>query len=188
MSEFKMSRNGSGYYDETAYNGMNQMPQAGEVWTYTNNGSIRQREILIIKNHGTFCTALNLLDEEKDGCIAVTGHAGFERYTDTRMIQYIYNTNVGRCITELPKEEFEAILHEISLDLGFGETEKANAPEHDTAEFVQIPYGEMVALFGAETVAAFCRCAFYVNRLCNNTILADEYMQKLNELEGDFDE
>lgn len=186
MAEFKMSRNASGYYDGTAYNGMNQMIKEGEVWTYTNNGSTTKKEILIIKNHGTFCTALLLLSEPSDGCIEVNGFAGFKKYTDPRMVQYTYNTNVGINLTVLPMTELSRIREEIFFALQIEEPETESKPE-SKPEF-NIPYDEMISLFGAETVASFCRCAFYSNKVLGSLQTAEEYMEKLIELEGDCGE
>ena len=57
MTNVSMKYNGSGYYDETPYKATMQMAKAGEIWT-----SDTGKEFLILKNHGTLCTVLHLLN------------------------------------------------------------------------------------------------------------------------------
>lgn len=108
--EFKMTRNGSGYYDETATKAFNGMAKSGEIWTAGNNG--REREVIIIKNHGRMCNVLSLLDERKgNNCIEVVSRS--LKYTDPRMIQYMFNDSLGQFVKALSDEEFDKVLDEV---------------------------------------------------------------------------
>lgn len=113
MTEFKMSRNGSGVYDETAYKALNEMAKDGEIWTYSNGGAgSTEREALVIKNHGTLCTVLVLMDENKSNhCIEIRSNT--VKYTDPRMMQYMFNDRFGKFVKRLPDDDFNAVLDEI---------------------------------------------------------------------------
>lgn len=122
--DFKMNRNGSGVYDETAYKALMGAPKSGEVWTCM-NGS-KEKEVLIIKNHGTICNVLTLLDECKSShCIEITSRS--IKYTDPRMIQYFFNDNIGRFVKALSDEEFDKVLDEIedALELNIYQAEES---------------------------------------------------------------
>lgn len=198
MGEFKMTRNASGYYDETAYKAIMNAAKPGDVWEYSNNYGANQT-FLIIKNHGTFCTALRLVDESTADCIEVAG-----LWTDPRMLQYIYNTNLSRCIHDLSAGKFKNILDAISECLNIkieaktpaGGAEKAkpqakeavNHPAHYQGKHECID--EMIAMFGVESVKHFCMCNVYKYRFRaaqkngqEDLDKADWYMDKLMELE-----
>lgn len=108
--EFKMNRNGSGYYDETAFKAFKGMAKEGEIWT-TGIGD-REKEVLVIKNHGTHCNVLSLLDESKSKfCIEIKSRS--LKYTDPRMMQYLFNDNLGQFVKALSEEDFDKVLDEI---------------------------------------------------------------------------
>ena len=108
--EFKMNSNGSGCYDETATKAFNSMAKSGEIWT-TVSGP-REKEVIIIKNHGRMCNVLSLLDESKSNqCIEVVSRS--LKYTDPRMIQYMFNDNLGQFVKALSEEEFDKLLDEV---------------------------------------------------------------------------
>lgn len=118
-----MNRNGSGTYDGTAYKAIMGMPKSGEIWTYGSN----EKEVLVIKNHGTLCTVLTLLNERKHQCcIEVASRA--MKYTDPRMVQYAFNDGFGSFVKALPDEAFDAVLDEIEDALSL------NIPRPDGAE------------------------------------------------------
>lgn len=108
--EFKMNRNGSGYYDETATKAFSSMAKSGEIWTAGSGG--REKEVIIIKNHGKMCNVLSLLDESKGShCIEIVSRS--LKYTDPRMIQYMFNDNLGQFVKALSDEEFDKVLDEV---------------------------------------------------------------------------
>lgn len=113
--EFKMDRNGSGYKDETAFKAFKGMAKAGEIWTFNNFGN--EKEVLVIKNHGGHCNVLSLLDECKTKhCIEINSRA--KKYTDPRMMQYLFNDNLGQFVKALTGAEFDTVLDEIEDALG----------------------------------------------------------------------
>jgi len=108
--DFKMNRNGAGYYDETAYKAFRDMAKPGEIWTASVSG--REREVLVIKNHGTHCNVLALLDECKaKHLVEITSKS--LKYTEPRMLQYLFNDNLTSYVKALSAEEFNKILDEI---------------------------------------------------------------------------
>lgn len=126
-----MNRNGSGVYDGTAYKAMMGAPKSGEIWTYGSG----EKELLIIKNHGTLCTVLGLLPERKNKyCIEIASKA--LKYTDPRMIQYSFNDSMGQLVKALPEEEFDKVLDEIedALEINIYQAEESEAIKNLKAE------------------------------------------------------
>ena len=198
MGEFKMSRNSSGYYDETAYKAISGAAKSGEIWEYSNNYGTNQM-FLIIKNHGNICTALRLVDEPTAECVEV-----YEMHTDPRMLQYIYNTNLARYVHSLSAGEFRSILDTISECLNIKieaktPTDGAEKAKPQAKEAVNHPahyqgkhecIDEMIAMFGVESVKHFCMCNVYKYRFRaalkngqEDIKKAEWYMDKLMELE-----
>ena len=112
MAEFGLNRNGSGYYDETAYKAFMGMAKAGDIWT-TMDG---REEVLILRNQGTLCNCLSLTDKSRDKqCIEISG-AG---YTNPSMIKYLFNDRLGRFVRQLPDAEFESVMEAVADVMGF---------------------------------------------------------------------
>lgn len=106
-----MNRNASGYYDETAYKGIQGMAKPGEIY---DTGT---KHVLIIKNHGKHCSALTLLEEQKgDNCIEIRADRTY--YTDPSMLQYVYADYLGRRTALLSGDDFKTVVEEIELALG----------------------------------------------------------------------
>ena len=117
-----MKRNGSGVYDGTAYKAMMGAPKPGEIWTY-NDG---EKEVLVIKNHGTHSTVLSLLNECRNkNCIEITSKA--LKFTDPRMVQYAFNANMGQFVKALSDEDFDKVLDEIedALEINIYQAEES---------------------------------------------------------------
>ena len=110
-----MKYNGSGYYDSTAYSALMDMAKAGEIWT-SNVG----KEFLILKNHGTLCSVLNLKDvpprDVNNECIEIISRQ--VRWTNPAMIGYLFNQDWGEYVKTLPADEFKAIINDVSQRLG----------------------------------------------------------------------
>ena len=112
MADFGLNRNGSGYYDETAYKAFMGMAHEGEIWT-TLDG---RQEALILRNQGTFCNCLTMTDRLRDKqCIEISGG----RYTNPGMIKYLFNDKLGRLAARLPVAEFETIREAVEAAMGF---------------------------------------------------------------------
>ena len=122
--EFKMNRNGNGAYDGTAYKAMMGAPKPGEIWMHK-NGYV-EKEVLVIKNHGTVCTILTLVDEHKGReCIEIVSKS--IKYCTPYMLQYAFNQSFGEFVKKLPDEDFDTVLDAIEdcLDLNI------NRPDED---------------------------------------------------------
>lgn len=114
MADFGLNRNGSGYYDETAYKAFMCMANAGDIWT-TSNG----QEVLILRNQGTFCNVLTLLDTYKHSrMIEIVGRGTY--YTDPAMVRYLFNENMGKFVQRLPEDEFAKVREAVEEVMGFG--------------------------------------------------------------------
>ena len=124
MADYGMKRNGSGYYDPTAYAAMIGMAKPGEIWE-TNNG---KKLVLILKNHdhGNFCNCLTLTDKVEDKyCMEVRG-----KYTNPGMVQYLYNDYLSSWVTTLTPAEFENVRCAVSNALGL----RGREPEPEPVE------------------------------------------------------
>lgn len=128
MAMFSMKYNASGNYDGTAYSAMMDMAKPGEIWT-SNIG----KEFLVLKNHGTFCSVLNLKDEpprNADECIEIISRQ--VRWTNTAMVGYLFNQTLCEYVKTIPEEEFVAIMDDVAARLGVTITvqkEETPAPE-----------------------------------------------------------
>jgi len=106
-----IKRNGSGYYDETAYKAISSLPKAGEVWTFGD------REILVLQSHSKYVNALSLFDIPKTQ-ESIEVYSVSLKYTDPGMIQYVYTDSIGQFIKRLPKAQFEAVQAHVASSLG----------------------------------------------------------------------
>lgn len=120
MSDFGLKRNGSGYYDETAYKGLT-MKRPGEIWTSYNG------DVLIIAAHDRHCTTLKLKEKGDlftDGLLTVDG----DKCTDPAMLGYTFNDTITSYVKRLPDDEFDEIIEAINLALAI------DIPIHRTEE------------------------------------------------------
>lgn len=108
----EMLRNGSGYIDPTPAQAMKNMVYPGEIWT-TATG----KEVLILKAHGTVCTVLTLLDEEKAGCIEVVSRA--KRWCNPLFVTFVTRQNIGGFVKRLRAEDFVDIWARVAEGMGF---------------------------------------------------------------------
>lgn len=109
MAMFSMKYNASGNYDGTAYSAMMNMAKPGEIWT-TSQGN----EVLILKNHGTLCSMLKLLENQPyhdDDCIEVVSRQ--LRYTNPCMVAYIFNQGLCEYIKSIPEEQYTQIMQTV---------------------------------------------------------------------------
>lgn len=120
MDELK--RNGSGYYDETAYKAMKRVERKekmdikkGEIWEVAMNGG--NREMLCIKAFEKYAVGLLLSPEEtEENCIMVKSRT--KMYADTGRTIYAYNHNIRNYIKTLPEDDIEYVMIEIAKTLG----------------------------------------------------------------------
>lgn len=115
MADYGLKRNGSGYYDETAYKAFMGMAKAGDIWT-ANDG---REEVLILRNQGEFCNVLTLVNTYKHSRMMEITSAG-TYYTDPGMVKYLFNGRLGAFVQRLPASEFEKVREAVEDALGFG--------------------------------------------------------------------
>lgn len=119
MADYEMKRNGSGYYDETAYLAMKNLAKPGEIWE-TSDG---KKEVLILNNHGTFCNCLTLTDRSLDpNCIEVYDGRN-AKYTNPAMVQYLFNSFLGTYVKKVPAQEYSEIMEAVAVALDIHEPE-----------------------------------------------------------------
>ncbi len=129
MPEYGMTRNAEGYPDYTPYQAITGQAKAGEIWKYD------AYEVLILRNHGTFCNILTLVESTSDTrSIPVMSRS--IRYTNPAMIRYCFNNGLGQFIKKIPYDDFEAIMDEVREALGFA---PAGASEEKAGEPAQEP-------------------------------------------------
>jgi len=105
-------RNAEHYMDTTAFNGIMDAPQPGEVWMW------QGKEVLIIRNQGTLCNVLALTDK-CNGSDSVEVKSRSLRYTNPAMLQYAFNAYFGEFIKKIQDDEFDDILCAVREVLGF---------------------------------------------------------------------
>lgn len=109
----EMLRNGSGYVDMTAYEGMTKA-NPGEIWTQAD----REDDYwLLIAVNGKVATGLKLTNRECDGSIPVICREVM--YTNPAMLGYLFFNRLGYYVKSVPKKEFETVQKAVSSALGF---------------------------------------------------------------------
>lgn len=164
-------------YDESSYI-INRTARPGEVWEYyTNNGF--KKLFLIISNNDKTCSALNLVDECECENVEVCRIDFIPKYTDTKLLQYIYTSNLKRKITTVKDSVFGRIMDEIAYNLNVFETESTERASVDYSPY----FDEVRALFGDECFENYCRCRYLLCLLNGDKDEADKFMSELVEYE-----
>lgn len=139
MAEFGLNRNGSGYYDETAYKAFMGMAKEGDIWT-TFDG---REKVLILRNQGTLSNCLSLTDKASDArCIEIDG-AG---YTNPGMVKYLFHQRLGKFVRKIPDEEFAQVREAVEDALGFRKPEvkiDKRAIAHELLDMILDRVGEL---------------------------------------------
>lgn len=131
MADYGLKRNGSGYYDETAYKAFMGMAKAGDIWT-ANDG---REEVLILKNQGTFCNCLTLTNRSEDKqCIKIIS-AG-TMYTNPGMVKYLFNSRLGAFVQRLPATEFEKVREAVEDALSIGKPIDHRKEAHELLDMI----------------------------------------------------
>ena len=148
MADFGQKRNGSGYYDETAYKAFMGMAKAGDIWT-ANDG---REEVLILKNQGTLCNCLTLTDKSMDKqCIEISRYDfsvydGGTVYTNPSMVKYLFHQRLGKFVQRIPDAEFEQVMEAVEDALGFRKPEvkvDKRAMAHELLDMILDRAGEL---------------------------------------------
>ena len=136
--QYSINRNGSGYYDPTAYKAIKNYMRNGEnsmklykgdiVEIETNTGLTKEAVILSV--HSKFSTILILTENES---LPYSVNCKGLRFTDPGMIQYVFNDNVKELIRSMKQDEIDYLLQEVVDGLGY-EAQKNDIPEGDSIE------------------------------------------------------
>lgn len=122
MDELK--RNGSGYYDPTAYKamknyengGVNMEINKGEVWEVEHGRYIKTA--IVLAHHGSYCSVLLLEDEYRES-INIQINARGIKYSESGFVQYKFTNAFITFVRKLTDEEFKDVCIKVakSLDL-----------------------------------------------------------------------
>lgn len=155
MKDADIKRNASGYYDPTAYEaiksimkGENKMNK-GEIWeAKQSNGTFKN--VIVIADHGKFCTVLNLCENYNPEQIEVVCQGIM--YTDPRKLQYTFNDMFTNFIRTMKDEEFDYIMEKIADGLGLDKPQPTETVEEKSKEaFIPCPE-PTIDLFDIEAI------------------------------------
>ncbi len=116
-----LKRNGSGYYDPTAYKAIinvekeNGRMQRGEIWEVEYQGTYKNA--VVISAQERFCNVLMLNDEMKTEQDVQVRSRGL-LYTHPAMLSYKFNDGFAQFIRKMEDDEFETLLACITEKLG----------------------------------------------------------------------
>lgn len=124
MIDKDLQRNGSGYYDPTAYEAMKGYKRmdnkTGEIWTMALNVSGAERQFLILADHGSFCTGLVLNDVERDEHDVRVASKNM-MYTHSGMISYAFSDRFIDYVKTVPEIDMDRILRSVADSLGISD-------------------------------------------------------------------
>lgn len=116
-----LKRNGSGYYDPTAYEAIinvekeNGRMKRGEIWEVEYQGTYKNA--VVISAQERFCNVLMLNDEMKtEQDVQVRSRSIL--YTHPAMLSYKFNDGFAQFIRTMEDDEFESLLDCITEKLG----------------------------------------------------------------------
>ena len=121
MDELK--RNGSGYYDPTAFKALKKIERAdeevevrkGEIWEVEMGNNLRT--VLVLAAHGSYSTILTFCDEPRERRTVQLNAQGM-KYTEPGMLTYKFNDGFNRFIRLATEEEFADIIGQVECALG----------------------------------------------------------------------
>lgn len=131
----RIDRNGSGYYDETAKKailnylkekcGMNN--KTGEIWRRQNeNGT--ENLMIVVYDHGPFCTVLKLEEEDKLGCdISIAAPAIM--FANSKRVYFVGSKTLTDFVRSIPAGEMDDLRNKIAESIGVLQTERVAEKE-----------------------------------------------------------
>ena len=115
MKNNDIRRNGSGYYDETAFKAIQAItkaPKPGEIWT----DSTGSKTYLVLQSRKSVCSTLLLGTENKENSIMVM--ARMPMYTDPIMIGYTFSNLLTQFVKTVPEDNMENVKKAVGRALG----------------------------------------------------------------------
>lgn len=134
MKNKDIRRNGSGYYDETAFKAISGMkPQPGEIWTHKVSDGL----MLVLNRDEHVCVCLKLGEKPAMNKIMVRGKTMM--WTNPIMVGYCFDEVLEAYVKTMPDAEFLEVQKAVKKALGLSHVpDKANgqghAPEAHTGE------------------------------------------------------
>ena len=119
----ELRRNGSGYYDPTAYKALKNIEREeqemevrkGEIWEVEMGNNLRT--VLVLAEHGSYSTVLIFSDEQRERRTVQLNAQGM-KYTEPGMITYKFNDGFNRFIRQTKEEEFADIIGQVECAMG----------------------------------------------------------------------
>ena len=119
----ELRRNGSGYYDPTAYKALKNIEREeqemeirkGEVWQVEIGNSVRT--VVVLAVHGSYSTVLTFSDEQRERRTVQLNAQGM-KYTEPGMVSYKFHDAFDKFIRLTTDEEFADIIKQVSEALG----------------------------------------------------------------------
>lgn len=121
MIDKEFKRNGSGYYDPTAYEALgnyrkeNETMKAKEIWEIKQNNG-KYQDVLVLAVNGDVATCLNLMDQYASNRIEIICQG--MKYVDTRKLQFTFEDTSVNFIRSLTDEEYDIIMNDVAVKLG----------------------------------------------------------------------
>lgn len=105
MAEYGLHKNGEGYADPTAFEGIRGRAKPGEIYEY------KGKEVLIIKNQGGYCNVLTVCDFPGKGNDTVEIAGG---YVTPGKINYTFNDQLAGFVRRIANAEFDNVLQSVA--------------------------------------------------------------------------
>lgn len=140
------AKNGSGYFDETAYKaikrteGVNETMNVkkGEIWEYDGD-----RECVIVsdndanQNGASMCLTLVEFHNPYNMFESAIQSRGGKRYTDCGKISYVFHNRLGNMVKVLTDDELRDVETKISKALGISEKQVVEVEKEVIKEVVK---------------------------------------------------
>ena len=119
----ELRRNGSGYYDPTAYKALKKIEREekemevrkGEIWEIEAGNQLRTA--VVLATHGSYSIVLTFTDEPRERRTVQINAQGM-KYTEPGMISYKFHDNFVKFIRLTKDEEFGNIMDQVAGALG----------------------------------------------------------------------
>lgn len=142
LNDIDIKRNGSGYYDPTAYKAIKNMEvinmqkvdfRAGEIWEVSIDTNSASFPLLVLACGDGIVTGLRLVKDESQRN-DITLHCGKYglMHTCSKMVQYTFSTNLHDFIRCLRDDELADVREKVAINFGIARvvpTKKGNDSE-----------------------------------------------------------
>ena len=106
-------KNGSGYYDETAYKAIRGLHRPGEIWVRNTDN----RQVLVLAQHRSFCTVLQLSDHPDQYGDKIPLNGSGTQYAHPGKIMYMYNDLFGQYVRKMDSRDFKGVQQAVAQAL-----------------------------------------------------------------------